>query len=506
MPESARPDGSEVRNVVLIVFDTLRKDALGSYGERPDWGDDFPAIATPNLDAFAAESVRYTRAYPESLPTLPARRALYTGQRTYPFHNGRFRLKGDFVPAAGWGPIPEEQHTLAEIFNEADFRTGLISDLYHQFKPSKNFWRGFDEWQFIRGQETDPSRSGPKPTKEELDRWVPEELRQIRQAELDKNGLGRGRAHSFSSTILRNMHDRVSEEAWFNAQVMQHAARWLQQNADARAAGERVFLTIESFDPHEPWFVPEHYRRAYDDSNGREQVISPYAEVDLPPDLLRRTRANYAGLVTMVDRWFGHLMEQLRVGGWLDDTLVVVASDHGHSLGEHGYIGKRQYPSEPEVVDVPLLVRHPGGLGAGSVYDGWVQFHDVAATILDATGVAAPEPIDGRSFLDASFHGGEPIRDLAVVGWSESVTVVSPQWWLNAKVDGTGAFLYPRNGVQIASTEFGKNVADANPGVVADLFGRAVAEARGGFPNFLIEEAANTENAPGCSPLAAGEL
>jgi hypothetical protein len=60
--------------------------------------------------------------------------------------------------------------------------------------------------------------------------------------------------------------------------------------------------------------------------------------------------------------------------------------------------------------------------------------------------------------------------------------------------------------VQIASTEFGKNVAEANPGVVADLFGRAVAEAKGGFPNFLIEEAANTENAPGCSPLAAGEL
>src|ERR1700692_4186814 len=84
MPESARPDGGEVRNVILIVFDTLRKAAVGTDGERPDWDDDFPAIATPNLDAFAAEAVRYTRAYPESLPTLPARRALYTGQRAYP--------------------------------------------------------------------------------------------------------------------------------------------------------------------------------------------------------------------------------------------------------------------------------------------------------------------------------------------------------------------------------------------------------------------------------------
>jgi arylsulfatase A-like enzyme len=504
MTNASRPD--QVRNVVLIVFDTLRKDAVGSYGERPDWGPDFPAIATPNLDAFAAESVRFTRAYPESLPTLPARRALYTGQRTYPFHNGRFRLKGDFVPAAGWGPIPEEQHTLAELFAAAGYRTGLVSDLYHQFKPSKNFWRGFDEWQFVRGQETDPSRSGPRPSREELDRWVPAELRELRDAELRKSGLLRGdRTDWFSGRILRNMHDRGSEDAWFNAQVMQGAAKWLQQNADARRTGEGVFLTVESFDPHEPWFVPEHYRRRYDDSDGREQVISPYAEVNLPPDLLHRTRANYAGLVTMVDRWFGHLIEQLRVGGWLDDTLVVVASDHGHSLGEHGYIGKRQYPSEPEVVDVPLLVRHPAGFGAGTVHDGWVQFHDVAATILDAAGVAAPEPIDGRSFLDSALHGGAPIRDSVVVGWSSAVTVVTEEWWLNAKVDGTGAFLHPRSGVQVASTDLGKNLAEEQPEVVTQLFQHAVAEAQGGFPEFLLEEAAAAEDAPGCSPLAAGE-
>ncbi|MBE7187091.1 sulfatase [Jatrophihabitans endophyticus] len=501
MPDALR---SPVRHVVLVVFDTLRKDAVGAYGERPDWGPDFPAVTTPKLDGFAAESVRFTRAYPESLPTLPARRALYTGQRTYPFHNGRFRLKGDFVPAAGWGPIPEEQHTLAEIFGAEGFRTGLVSDLYHQFKPSKNFWRGFDEWQFIRGQETDPSRSGPKPSQAELDRWVPRELRELRNAELDRAGLmPTNRTDWFSSRILRNMHDRVAEQDWFNALVMRGAARWLEQNADARTAGERVFLTVESFDPHEPWFVPEPYRRRYDDSDGREQVISPYAEVDLPDELLRRTRANYAGLVTMTDRWFGHLLEQLRVGGWLDDTLVVVASDHGHSLGEHGYIGKRQYPSEPEVVDVPLLVRFPDGRGAGTVHDGWVQFHDVAATVLDAAGLDAPEPLDGRSFLDAAVAGGERIRDAAVVGWSNAVTVVTEQWWLNAKVDGTGAFLRPRDGVQVASTDMTRNLAEDRPEVVQELFARAVSEAGGSFPQFLLDEAAGAADAPGCSPLAA---
>ena len=169
-------------NVVLVVFDTLRKDAVGSYGLTPPW--EMAPVATPNLDALAKESVQLTNAYPESLPTLCARRAIYTGQRTYPFHNGDFRaLKGDFVGVApGWGPIPNEQHTLSEILQTAGYRTGLISDLYHQFKPSKNFWRGFHQWTFIRGQETDTARSGPGPTQEELDRFIPRSLQELRRA------------------------------------------------------------------------------------------------------------------------------------------------------------------------------------------------------------------------------------------------------------------------------------------------------------------------------------
>lgn len=502
---------SDRYNVVLVVFDTLRKDAVGSYGLTPPWGDDFPAVATPNLDAFAAESVRYTRAYPESLPTLPARRALYTGQRTYPFHNGDFKLKGDFIPAPGWGPIPEEQHTLAEILGAAGFRTGLVSDLYHQFKPSKNFWRGFDEWDFIRGQETDPARSGPVPTEAEIAHWIPEELRDLRRRDPAGSGRrARDGADWFSSRIIANMRDRVAEDQWFNAQVMTTAARWLEQNLDVRRTGERMFLTVESFDPHEPWFVPEHYRRHYDTSDGREQVISPYAEVpDLPADLLRRTRANYAGLVTMADRWFGHLLAALSVQGWLEDTVVVVASDHGHSLAERThYIGKRGYPAEPEVVEVPLLIRHPAGLGAGSAVDDWVQHHDLAATILDAAQVPSPEPIAGRSCWPSTFAGGAPARDHVVVGWGSAFTVITDDWWLNSKVNGKGAFLHAvgQGADRTGPDPWSVNLAEQEPAVVGELFEKGVAAAAGGFPQFLLDAAESAEDAPGCSPLAAAPL
>ena len=104
--------------------------------------------------------------------------------------------------APGWGPIPEEQSTLAEILGGAGYRTGLIADVFHMFKPSKNFWLGFDQWTFLRGQETDRARSGPRLTQEEMDYWLPRELfGQGRQARID-----------FVEQCIMNIRDRRQEE------------------------------------------------------------------------------------------------------------------------------------------------------------------------------------------------------------------------------------------------------------------------------------------------------
>ena len=374
-------------NIILVVFDTLRKDCIGVYGSPP-WGK----VHTPHLDNFAQESLTYTRVYPEVLPTLPARRALYTGQRVYPFFNSDFRLKGDFAGAPGWGPIPESQTTLAEVLRDhGGYRTGLISDVYHQFKPSKNFWRGFDQWMFLRGQETDPYRSGPEPTQDEIDYWLPPELQGSERKGVD-----------FIRQCLMNMYGREKEEDYFNARVMIEAGRWLEQNQDA----EKFFLVVESFDPHEPWFVPEHYRRMYDPGNGREQVISGYRDIEyFSPDLLHRTQANYSGLVTMCDRWFNHLYETVRTLGLLENTAIIIVSDHGHSIGDGNYIGKRGYPTDPSVFDIALFVRHPEGSGAGQRFNQLLQHTDISAQILEFAGVKPPQALHGQPFWQQAISG-----------------------------------------------------------------------------------------------------
>ena len=467
-------------NIILLVFDSLRKDCVGCYGQPPWW-----KVHTPHLDALAKESLVMDAMYPESLPTLPTRRALYTGRRVYPFHMSDFRLKGDFVGAPGWGPIPEDQPTLAEILQGSGYRTGLVSDVYHQFKPSKNYWRGFDQWMFLRGQETDKYRSGPEPSEEELYHWLPKEFHNDYRT-------------PFIRQCLKNMYGRDKEEDYFAPRVLAESARWLEQNQDA----DNFFLTIESFDPHEPWFVPEHYRKMYDPSNGPEWVISGYQDTKaMPADLLKRARANYSGVVTMCDRWFGFLYETMRTLGLLENTLLIVTADHGHSIGDNDFLGKRGYPSHTSVYDVPLMIRHPQGIGAGTRSDLMVQHTDISAQVLEFAGVKAPEPIDGRSFWKAALDGGPALKDHVTVGWNATVTVFDGRWWLNCKIDSTGGFLYD------TTTDPGltKNVADEHPDEVKRLYRLAVEDAVGGYPDYLREMCAKQADAPGCSALVARE-
>ena len=85
-------------NIIVIMLDSLRKDHVGCYGNK--W------IHTPNLDKFAKESVIFTRAFPEALPTIPVRRVMHTGMQAFP-NNKYVPRKGDTVKIPGWEPVPE---------------------------------------------------------------------------------------------------------------------------------------------------------------------------------------------------------------------------------------------------------------------------------------------------------------------------------------------------------------------------------------------------------------
>jgi arylsulfatase A-like enzyme len=463
-------------NIVLVIVDSLRQDHVGAYGN--------PWIATPNFDAFADASARFTRCYPEALPTLPMRRALHTGIRTYPYH-GHLDYKGDFQGVApGWGPIPEEQDTIAEILGANGYRCAFVTDTYHQFKPSKNFHRGFHEWHWVRGQEMDCYRSGPAVSEASVAAHMKEPI--------DANP----RLADFLRGYLRNNTYRMTEQDYYPARVFTEASRWVWDNLDA----EKFFLVVDSFDPHEPWDPPEYYRKMYDPDDDVTDLIQslygPWKGV-LTPREVKRLQANYAGEVTMVDRWFGYFMETLRTSGRLKDAVVAVISDHGHNLGwdpgDKGLISKQSHPMTHGVADLVMMIRHPAGEGAGTVCEKLVYNVDLTAALLSMAGVIPNAPIDGINLWPAVQSADETIRDYVTIGWGPLVTVITDDWWFNASIWGESPLLYAVK--EDHSLE--RNLAKEQPGVCKELLSLAIQDTGGGIPEVFTA----FHNAPGCTPF-----
>ena len=131
---------------MVIAADTLRPAYLGCYGNG--------AMHTSNLDRLAAQSIRFTRAYPETLPTIPTRRTVHGGRRVYSFADYR-PVPWDNVYIPGWQPLARDEPTVAEALDAAGYHTGFVADVPHYFVPGMNFTRGFRQWQFVRGQAED---------------------------------------------------------------------------------------------------------------------------------------------------------------------------------------------------------------------------------------------------------------------------------------------------------------------------------------------------------------
>jgi arylsulfatase A-like enzyme len=404
-------------NAVLVILDSLRKDHIGAYGSD--------RVKTPNLDAFAGESFRFTRAYPESLPTICARRAIHTGLRTFPFKN-RVELPGETFQPAGWQPIPEDQVTLSETLVAQGYSTVLYSDTQPMFHPSMNFQRGFRVFDWIRGQERDRYR--PKS-------MAPEDV-------VEANTVP-GNDEAMVSKVqqyVANTRGRRSEEDYFAPRVFARGMEFMERSGE----GQPFLLVLDSFDPHEPWDPPEEYASMYSDGyDGRDPIVPNYGGSEWIDDAeLERMRALYAGEVTMVDRWFGRFMDSMEAAGRLDDTAVIVLADHGVALGEHGFTGKPFNALWPELTDIPFMIRHPEGLGAGETSDFFASTHDVAPTILGILGLLPQERMDGQ-YLSVLMEGGKlQARDHFTLGYADHVWARDDRYVMFSRRDRSEPHLY----------------------------------------------------------------
>nr|MDO8111047.1 sulfatase [Candidatus Sigynarchaeota archaeon] len=374
-------------NIVIIVADTFRKDCLGCYGNT--------TIKTPNLDAIAKESVRFDNAFPESLPTIPVRRALHTGRRAFPFREYK-PVKWDIVYLPGWQPMDNGEDTVAENLVAAGYHTGFCTDTLPYFAPGFNFTRGFNQWEFIRGQQQDRWQSPYAVTREQLVKYSGKD-----------NAAGKKEGARPSSLVVQHVANTArihSENDTFTAQVF----RWGMQFVEDNREEQPFYLFLDCFHPHEPWEAPERYYKMYADPayHGKTIVHTHYAPADglYTADEVKNIKAHYLGLCTEVDAWAGHFMEKLKQLGLWDTSLVVFTSDHGTNFCENPehIIGKPQQAMYPAVMELPLLVHAPEGAFAGTARGDLVMNVDIPATVYHAAGIDVTKngiAIDGQSLL-----------------------------------------------------------------------------------------------------------
>ena len=356
---------------IMVMFDSLNRRLLPPYG--CDW------VHAPNFQRLADRSITYDNCYIASSPCMPARRELHTGRYNF-LHRG-------------WGPVEPFDDSMPRLLDENGIHSHLASDHYHYWEEGGcTYHTRYTAWDLSRGQEGDPWKG------------------QVAEPQIPESLSGRT-GRSWRQDWVNRAH-MVREEDWPQAKTFREGLEFLEANHDQ----DNWFLHIETFDPHEPFFAPQRYRDLYPhDYDGPSFDWPEYRRVQETPEQVQHCRYEYAALLSMCDAYLGKVLDKVDELDLWQDTMLIVNTDHGFLLGEHGWWAKVVQPFYNELVNTPLFVWDPRLGLAGERSGALVQTIDLAPTVLEFFGLErSPDmlgiPIgDGRTGREAclfGMHGG----------------------------------------------------------------------------------------------------
>jgi arylsulfatase A-like enzyme len=288
---------------------------------------------SPNIDALAAGGVRFSQMVSSSSWTLPAHVTLLTG--IPPHHHGVVVDETRLDPRVT---------TLAEVMREEGYQTaGFVSVAY--LLPRYGFEQGFETYDY--------------------------------SIAIDNQAI-----NAVTSPVMEKL-----------------TTEWLSQRS-GEDRQKPFFVFLHLYDVHFDFIPPEPFDQMFNPDydgpvDGRDFVDSDLYNPDMDPRDYEQLLSLYDGEIRLTDHHLGRVLDHLRTSGELDNTIVVVTGDHGEEFFEHGRKGHRMTLFE-EVVRVPLIIRYPPRIPAGTVVDDQVRLMDVSATILDLAGVDPPSEFGMR--------------------------------------------------------------------------------------------------------------
>ena len=381
-------------NVILILLDSLNKSYIEPYGNT--------RVETKNIQKLAEKGVVFENHFIGSAPSMPARRELFSGR------------KNEFLWRF-WGAVETYDRLLPIEAKLQGAVTALVSDHYHYWEPGTGvhgYHENYSCTNLIRGHEFDAASSRPLEDPEEYPEWVKAYLKWRPPAR-------------FNVQYYRNVKDYKGEEDFHGPKVMQAAADWLDENH----SHDKFFLHVESFDPHEPFYVPEPYRTMYGPYNEKFNCWPPYQNHQMFKKYMEETseeelqfiRNQYSGKITMVDRWLGKIWDKMDQYNLWENTMIILAADHGHALAEPEKQIKqfaKHHPIFEDVSNIPLIIYHPEIEGNKRISSTFSTIVDLRATILEALGADREDKVmeDGKSLIPVLKGETESVRDYILYG------------------------------------------------------------------------------------------
>lgn len=360
-------------NILFVMSDDHTTQAIGAYGSRL-------AVLnpTPNIDTLAKEGMLLTNVFCGNSICTPSRATIMTGQHSHV--NGVTTLNGSLTP---------EQQTLANSMRSAGYNTAMVGKWHLKKEPA------FDYYCVLPGQGSyfnpifrDKRAKGDWPRNE-------------------RRFAGYDSKHSsdvITELSLKWLKNRKRDKPFF----LMHHYKAPHDNFENAERYDWLYQDVSIPEPQSMRQRGNHGPRGRDlfgtsiskRNERRNMGHHMFVDQSLPNDqytgeAYQRYLKKYLRCVKGVDDGVGRVLAHLKATGELDNTIVIYTGDQGFMLGEHDYIDKRWMYEES--LRMPLLVRFPAHIKAGSKSDAIINNTDFAPTILDFAGVKVPESMQGRS-------------------------------------------------------------------------------------------------------------
>lgn len=362
--ESAPPPG-DVPSVLVLLIDTLRADHLSCYG--------YERRTSPNMDRVAAEGALFLNSYSQASWTKPATASLMTG--VYPSTHQTTTMGSGLM---------DSFRILPEIYSDHGFRTAILTS-NNLVSPLFGFDQGVDFFHYGKAQMVRELMLGN----------IIRTLLRSNQERKQKVEDYFWRVEAFLRFSERVDYDPSAEA--LNARFLE----WLEEDLH-----RPFFAYIHYIEPHYPYTPPAPFDTLFAPIEPGAYVqpthnygFQPFDRMDsVDPALLEAVLGEYDGEIAYLDDRFGRFFSELEKLGVLDNTILVITSDHGEEFFEHSMWG-HGHSLFDEVVRVPLIIRYPQRIPAGTEITGLASLVDILPTLMDLSGIEESGEFAGRSLM-----------------------------------------------------------------------------------------------------------